>query len=222
MSNHQFHQENPPLILAVDTSSACAGFALARGETILASIKTDAPIPHSKTFFNLLSSLLQTAQVSLPEVDAFAAATGPGSFTGLRVGLSAVKGLSHTLGKPAIGVNSLDALALASKVTGKVLVMINAGREEAYAGLRLIGAGWTPETLGEDVVGPVAKVLQVFSHFFQLDSQAILKYGFNEEKIPDTAEEIAVCAGKIMIQGRDFGLHPHYIRPSDAEIKKKD
>lgn len=222
MSNHQFNQQNPPLILAVDTSSACAAFALARGETLLASIKTDAPIPHSKTFFNLLSALLQTAQVSLPEVDAFAAATGPGSFTGLRVGLSAIKGLSHTLGKPAIGVNSLDALALASKVTGKVLVLINAGREEAYAGLRLIEAGWIPETLGEDVVAPVANTHEVFSQFFQSDSLTILKYGFNKEVIQGTAEEIAFCAAKILIQGRDFDLHPHYIRPSDAEIKNKD
>ena len=220
MSNHRFQQENPPLILAVDTASSCAGLTLARGETILASIKTDAPIPHSKTFFNLLSSLLQTGQVSLPEIDAFAAATGPGSFTGLRVGLSAIKGLSHALGKPAIGINSLDALALASKAGGKVLVVLNAGREEAYAGLRWIGADGIPEMLGQDAVAPLSTVSDRFESFLQEDSIVNLMYGFNEETVPSAAEEIAVCAAKTLILGRSFNLHPHYIRPSEAEIKK--
>lgn len=220
MSNHSFQQENPPLILAVDTASTCAGLALARGENILASIKTDLPIPHSKTFFNLLSSLLQTAQVSLPEVDGFAAATGPGSFTGLRVGLSAVKGLSHALGKPAIGINSLDALALASKADGKILVALNAGREEAYAGLRRIGAEGIPEIISQDMVAPASIVGSQFEPFLQEDSVVKLMYGFNEEAVPSTAVEIAVCAAKILMLGRSFDLRPHYIRPSDAEIKK--
>src|SRR5438045_2296487 len=117
MSNLQIPPDRPPLILAVDTSSARASFAIARGAEIIASSQSDASIPHSKIFFNLLSNLLQSAGFSITDVNLFAAAVGPGSFTGLRVGLSAIKGLSHATGKPSIGVSSLDAIALTSRVT---------------------------------------------------------------------------------------------------------
>jgi tRNA threonylcarbamoyladenosine biosynthesis protein TsaB len=225
MSNRQFHQDHPPLVLAVDTSSACASFAIAHGEVVIASLKTDAPIPHSKTFFNQVSSLLQTSEVSLSEMDAFAAATGPGSFTGLRVGLSAVMGLSHALCVPAVGVNSLDALALASKATGKVLVMINAGREEVYVGLRFIREDKIPEILGEDMVGPASRIIHSFDQFTQGDSLTVIRNGFNDQVmdlVANTAEEVAIYATRILVNKSDFNLHPHYVRPSDAEIKRKE
>jgi tRNA threonylcarbamoyladenosine biosynthesis protein TsaB len=225
MSNRQFHQENPPLVLAVDTSSVCASFAIARGEVVIASLKTNAPIPHSKTFFNLVSSLLQTSGMSLPEMDAFAAATGPGSFTGLRVGLSAIKGVSHALCVPAIGVNSLDALALASKATGKVLVMIKAGREEAYAGLRFIHEDKIPEPLGEDMVGQSSSIIHSYGQFTHGDSLTVISNSFNDQAmdlVANTAEEIAIYATRILINKSAFNLHPHYVRPSDAEIKRKE
>ena len=80
------------MILAVDTSHARASFAISHGAKIVAAHQSDASIPHSKIFFDLLSLLLQDAGLSLAEIDVFAAAVGPGSFTGLRVGLSAIKG----------------------------------------------------------------------------------------------------------------------------------
>jgi tRNA threonylcarbamoyl adenosine modification protein YeaZ len=224
MSNRQFHQENPPLVLAVDTSSSNASFAIARGEAVIASLKTNEPIPHSKTFFNLISCLLQTSEMCLPEMDAFAAATGPGSFTGRRVGLSAIKGLSHALRVPAVGVNSLDALALASKATGKVLVIINAGREEAYAGLRFIREDKISETLGEDVVISASSSIHKFDQFIQGDRLTVIRNNFNDQLVDlvaNTAEEIAIYAARILINKSDFNFHPHYIRPSDAEIKRK-
>jgi tRNA threonylcarbamoyl adenosine modification protein YeaZ len=235
MSNHQFCQENPPLVLAVDTSSACAGFSIASGQEIIASIKTDAPVPHSKTFFNHLSALLKEAGKSLSEIDGFAAATGPGSFTGLRVGLSAINGLSHAVCKPAIGISTIDALALASKAFGKFLVIINAGRDEVYAGLRQIQSSGILEVLGTDIVGPVSSVTRSFDQFIQDDKPFILTTGFNSEQdcsldlesgvqiihvSPNLAEEIAVYATQILTQQTSFDLRPHYIRPSDAEIKR--
>lgn len=236
MSNRQFHQEDSPLVFAVDTSSACASFAIAHGEEIIASIKTEAPVPHSKTFFNLASSLLQTAGKALPEIDAFAAATGPGSFTGLRVGLSAIKGLSHALGKPAIGVTSIDAIALASKSVGKVLVLINAGRNEVYAGLRLFSPDKVCEPIGQDWVGPISALAEAYSEFIQDEVPVVVRVGFDcEEAFPSsmfhwqvanvtasTAEEIAVRAAKKLMTQHGFALQAHYIRPSDAENKRKD
>lgn len=236
MSNHQLHQETQPLILAVDTSSVSACFAIASGKEIIASIKTDVAVPHSKTFFNLLRSLLQSADKSLSKIDAFAAATGPGSFTGLRVGLSAIKGLSHAARKPAIGVSSIDALALASKTFGKILVIINAGRDEAYAGLRLVRSGEIVKVLGEDLVGPASNILQFFDQYIQKDRLIIIRAGFKEEDrehdlelglqtirvTSNVAEDIAIYAAEILTRQSSFDLRPHYIRPSDAEIKRND
>src|SRR5207253_1846803 len=85
-----------PLILAVDTSSPRLSLALARGATVISAIASESGTPHSQTLFVHLAALFDSAQLDPRHVDAFAVATGPGSFTGLRVGLAAVKGLAHT------------------------------------------------------------------------------------------------------------------------------
>lgn len=233
MSNIQFSPDNPPLILAVDTSSAIASLAITQSEKLIASIESDALIPHSKIFFNLLSSLLQNAGLQLAEIAAFAAATGPGSFTGLRVGLSALKGLSHATGKPAVGIGSIDAVALTAKTNGKILAMIDAGREEVYAGLREVGADGTLQQLGADMAGGLANVLESFDQYAQGEKLIVIGPG-NQKKVlrnlppnwqlatavSTTAEAVAICAAKVLHGQSSFDLHPRYIRPSDAEIKK--
>jgi len=233
MSIRHFPPDKPPLILAVDTSSARASFAISRGPQIIASSEGGVSIPHSKIFFELLSSLLQTAGLSLAQVEAFAAATGPGSFTGLRVGLSAVKGLSHALDRPALGVNSIDAAALATKVIGKILVMIDAGREEVYAGLRDIGADGAINPVGADVVGPLPGVIESFKAKISAEPLSVIRVGAEREPnenlpagwnavtaVLSTAEAISVHASNLLRHQTHFALHPHYVRPSNAEIKK--
>jgi tRNA threonylcarbamoyladenosine biosynthesis protein TsaB len=233
MSNLQFPPENWPLILAVDTSSARASFAIARGPQVIASRESAVSIPHSKTFFDLLSSLLQTTGLSLAQIGAFAAATGPGSFTGLRVGLSAIKGLSHPLGKPALGINSIDAAALTAKIIGKILVMINAGREEVYAGVRHVGADGDIISFGADLVGPLSSIIESLAAKTLLEPLSVISVGAWQgpvENLPShwqpvtagcaTAEAIAIHASHLLQHHAHFDLHPHYIRPSDAEIKK--
>ena len=234
MSNLQFPPDHPPIILAVDTSSARASFAVARGMTIIASSQSDAFSPHSKIFFDRLSALLHTAGLSVADIDVFAAASGPGSFTGLRVGLSAINGLSHAMDKPSIGVSSIDAVALSSKVTGKILALIDAGREEVYAGLREIGVDRIPKPIGTDAVGRLPNVIESFTQYIKKESLIIVRQSDRENGenvFPTgwqvaaltsiTAEEIAFCAGKTLNSGTGHGLHPYYIRPSDAEIKRQ-
>lgn len=219
MSNlHSMHHS--PLILAVDTSFAVASLAIARGSQVIASITGDDSTPHSKIFFNLLSSLLRDASLRLADIDAFAAATGPGSFTGLRVGLSAVKGLAHTSGKPVVGVSSIDALALASGKIGKVLGVIAAGREEVYAGLRDIGIDGSLRILGEDTVGKPSDAINSFAQHInkeELWAELIVEPG---TAIPSLADAIAIRASNILRDNGCFDLKPYYIRPSDAELKK--
>ena len=153
--------EAEPRILAIDTSSPRASLALARGGRVIAAAGEESREPHSRTLFNRLAGLLEGAGVAPEEIDAFAVATGPGSFTGLRVGLAAVKGLARTLGRPAVGVTSLDALALAAGVQGRVVALIAAGRGEVYCGLREVSAGGEVKPVGGDQVGPPASVLRL-------------------------------------------------------------
>ncbi|MEK7832055.1 MAG: tRNA (adenosine(37)-N6)-threonylcarbamoyltransferase complex dimerization subunit type 1 TsaB [Acidobacteriota bacterium] len=227
-SFHDFIDENPPLVLAVDTSSASAGFALARGTKLIASLKTEASVPHSQAFFLQTAELLKIAGVNLNEVQIFAAATGPGSFTGLRVGLAAIKGLAHSLGKPAVGINSIDALALSSKVIGDVLVLIEAGRKEFYSGIRRVTEDGNVQPIGIDRVGTLTALSS------ELTAQSGIVVGSVPEEflaehsgwqfkpsLTTIAEEIALSSLGFLRSG-DCSLRPHYVRPSDAEIKRKD
>jgi len=159
----QRESEAPPLpeptILAVDTSSPRISLAMARGELVVAALAVESREPHSRTLFARLATLLEIARLGPDQIDVFAVATGPGSFTGLRVGLAAVKGLARTLGRRAVGVTSLDALAVAAGVAGQVVPMIDAGRGEVYGGLREVTAEGLPAVTGQDVVGPTSLVL---------------------------------------------------------------
>jgi tRNA threonylcarbamoyladenosine biosynthesis protein TsaB len=153
-------ESKDPIILAVDTSAPKASYAITQGNRVLATLTTDAFIPHSKTFFSNVSILLKLSNLEIKQIDLFAAVTGPGSFTGLRVGISAIKGLAHSLGKPAFGVNSIDLNALAPGIAGSFLVLIDAGREEVYCGLRRVGDDGTIESIGLDQVGGVPTVIE--------------------------------------------------------------
>lgn len=237
MSNLQFSPHHTRIILAVDTSQTQASFAISCGAKIIASLQGIDPIPHSKVFFNLLSVLLKDAGLELAEIDLFSAAIGPGSFTGLRVGLSAIKGLSHSLGKQAVGVSSLDATALTSSVSGKVLALIDAGREEVYAGLREVGPSKMLTPLGKDAIGNLSEVLKSFNQYVMEGPLTVVIQGnslngplseylnhflnFRLEPAPSfSAEEIAIYVDKNFNNNLGFGLHPYYIRPSDAEMKR--
>jgi tRNA threonylcarbamoyladenosine biosynthesis protein TsaB len=81
-----------------------------------------------------IASLLSKHGYSLKQIDGFVVASGPGSFTGLRIGLAAIKGLAEVLGKPIAAVSLLEALAIGSRIEGLVFAAIDAGRSELYIG----------------------------------------------------------------------------------------
>lgn len=99
------------LILAVDTSAKPVSCALAEGERVLASYYANTGLTHSQTLLPMIENLLKVAEKKIEDLDALAVNVGPGSFTGVRIGVSAVKGLAFTDDLPCVAVSTLECMA---------------------------------------------------------------------------------------------------------------
>ncbi len=126
------------LILAIDTSGQSGGITLAEADAGSFRVIESAAIAggtFSAQLIPTLAALLKKHEYRAADIGGFAAASGPGSFTGLRVGLSAIKGLAETLHKPIATVSVLEALASLADRDGKIAAAMDAGRKEVFLGL---------------------------------------------------------------------------------------
>ena len=98
-------------ILAIDTSALTATVAILSEDTLLGEISTTTKLTHSQTIMPMIDELLKKVNLDISDIDLFACSEGPGSFTGLRIGIGTIKGLAYGLGKPVVGVSTLEALA---------------------------------------------------------------------------------------------------------------
>ena len=123
------------LILALDTSSSVGSLAVLRDRTILGAVSTATGEIYSSRMFRQLEFLLGELSLSPSDFDLFAVVAGPGSFTGLRVGLAAVKGLAEVYGKPIVPVSALEAVAAQSRSLAPLLIpVLDARRGQIYFG----------------------------------------------------------------------------------------
>jgi tRNA threonylcarbamoyladenosine biosynthesis protein TsaB len=122
------------LTLAVDTTAEFGSIALASEFEVLEEVLLHETHGHSTSLFGQISALLERKSVRLEDIGLFAGASGPGSFTGVRVGLSAVKGLAEVLGKPAAAISNLRALASFGTANARATV-IDARRGEIFGAL---------------------------------------------------------------------------------------
>ncbi len=123
-------------ILAMDTSSKVTSVALLDEDKILGEINLNTSIMHSKTLMPMCKNLLEICNITTTAVDVFAVANGPGSFTGLRIGISAIKGMAFSQNKPCVEVSALEALAYnLSDYDGVVCAITDARREQGYNAL---------------------------------------------------------------------------------------
>ena len=124
-----------PLILSIETATRAGSIAISRGETLLAVLAGDSSLSQSTHLLQQVRDTLDEAGVTLDDVDIFAASVGPGSFTGLRIGLATVKSFAATLGRLCVGVPTLYAVAHAAGESKRTLAMLPAGRGEVFAQL---------------------------------------------------------------------------------------
>lgn len=123
-------------ILAIDTSAVCASVAVTESGKILSEASVNTGLTHSRTLMPMIDSVLKNAEIGLSEIDLFACSVGPGSFTGVRIGVAAVKGLCDGTGKKCMPVSTLEALAynLADRNCIAVSVM-DARCQQVYCGV---------------------------------------------------------------------------------------
>ena len=121
-------------ILAIDTSGVTAGVALLQDRNLLAEVFLNVGRNHSEVLLPSMDQLLTAAGLKLVDVDAFACTVGPGSFTGIRIGVSTVKGLALAFGRPVVALSALEVLASAAVgVQRMICPMIDAKKEQVYA-----------------------------------------------------------------------------------------
>lgn len=122
-----------PLILSLETATLGGSIVLARGTNGLASRNGDPKVSHSNSLLADINDCLTEAGVKLGEVELFACASGPGSFTGLRIGIATMKGLAATLDRPCAGVPTLNAIAHSAGTSNATVALLPAGRGEVFA-----------------------------------------------------------------------------------------
>lgn len=223
-------------ILAIDTSSASGSIALFSDKRLVAELTVSEAGVHAEWLLKSIDAFLSSINRSINEVDLFAVTNGPGSFTGLRIGVSAVKGLAWPTGKKAAGVSTLKALSLNLAYSGlPVCPVLDARKGEVYSALFSLKDGVIEELLPEAALAPPALVDALAS--LHLPSPPVfigdgLKVygGLLREKVvgasfaPEALWRIRASNIALLASDDDKGrdpkeLIPVYLRKSEAEIK---
>lgn len=124
------------LILAFESSAKPASVALVKDGALLSQYSQVSALTHSRTLLPMAEDMLKNAELKLSDVDLIAVAHGPGSFTGIRIGVSTVKGLAWAAEKPCVGVSTLEAMAWNGVVAGGyVCPVMDARRQQVYNAL---------------------------------------------------------------------------------------
>ncbi len=137
-------------ILALESSAKAASCAVLADGELLASAWQAAGLTHSRTLLPMVEGMLKNSELTMEAMDAVAVAAGPGSFTGLRIGIAAVKGLAWAAEKPCIPVSTLEAMAWPlAHLEGSIVCAMDARRQQIYNAVFLAGGG-ALERLRED------------------------------------------------------------------------
>jgi tRNA threonylcarbamoyladenosine biosynthesis protein TsaB len=224
------------LLLAIDTSGKQGSIALARGAGKSAdgeefSIIETVPLSggtFSAQLIPEISTLLARHNFAKHDIDAFAVASGPGSFTGLRVGLAAVKALAEILGKPIAAVSLLEVCAFASGLQGKVMTALDAGRGDVYVGKYsdVAASSLHPQELilSRDEFLSQTKGWHLVTPDTALADAAVSAGSSSTNLAPITAAEVARLGWRKIQAGNTVephNLEANYIRRTDAEMLQR-
>ena len=222
-------------ILAVDTSGPNCSVAIIDEEKVLANFSLNIGITHSQTLMPLVDELCKMSNISLNDIDAFTCSIGPGSFTGLRIGIATIKGFALSLNKPVVPVSSLLGLAYnIPTFNGLICSILDANNDNVYAALYRMNN--EPEMFGDyftesidDLISNLKnlnqKILFVGSGALSFkeklqenlgDNAFFVPHHLNEQSAVSIARAAMDKALKNEFETCD-NLHPLYLRKSQAE-----
>ena len=223
-------------ILAADTSTRTGSVAVLAGENLLAEVLTTGEQTHAKRLMAAIDRTLKMAGMTVEDCDGFAVTTGPGSFTGLRIGISTVKGLAFATQKPVSSVSTLDALAYQfPSCRHLVCPILDARKGQIYTALYECGPDMKLNKIVHECAVEPRIWLQKIEHSCLLVGDGTTAYGDLIREMLGTrahfapsylnvprASVVGFLGLKQLVEGRNVDvsvLEPFYIRKSDAEIK---
>ena len=222
-------------IMAVDTATTSCSVAVVQGDEVLSERNWTNDQSHSRHLMGMVAGVLADRGLSLKDLDAFAVSRGPGSFTGLRIGIGTVKGLAYTAGKPLVGISSLEALAAQGDSDGLVCSLLDARKGEVYSCLyRKHHHRLRP--LGPERVSPVERAVEAVAgpclfigNAIQLHRPTLMEL-VESPRFADPSDNtvrastVARLAAHRFVGGMEddlFRFAPNYVRKSDAELNRK-
>jgi tRNA threonylcarbamoyladenosine biosynthesis protein TsaB len=224
------------LILAFESTAKAASVALVEDGHLISQYSQCSALTHSRTLLPMAEDMLKNAELTLDKVDLFAVAHGPGSFTGIRIGVSTVKGLAWAADKPCVGVSTLEAMAWHGLAAGGYICpVMDARRNQVYNALFKIENG-KPQRLCEDRpigLAQLAEELRALNAPVLLvgDGAELTEKYLSEQGLPCTVapENLrwqsawgVAMAAMDKEPGNADSLLPVYLRLSQAERERQE
>lgn len=227
-------------VLALDSSGMVASVAVVQDEDLLAEYTVNYKKTHSQTLLPMLDAAVQMIQLKLDTIDAIAVASGPGSFTGLRIGSATAKGLGLALDKPVIGVPTTQAMAYnLYGASGVICPIMDARRNQVYTGIYAFDKGRL-QTLEGQMAADIHQVIEKLNArgqqvIFTGDGVAVYREKIEENiQVPamyapahvnrQRAGAVAALAMECLREGRTQTAaehRPEYLRVSQAERERQ-
>ena len=222
-------------VLGIDTSTPCGSVGLADDEGVLSEYLLNIPVTHSERLLSSIQFVLGEAHCTMEALDGWAISLGPGSFTGLRIGVSTVKGLAFATGKPVVGVPTLDGLAgQVSPTPYLICPMLDARKGEVYTAFYRYEGDLVVRLSDYQAIPPEVLIREVAEKAIFIGDGVKTYGGYLRKTLPSFA--LFPAAPLHLLHGSTvakLGLDPlrkndHldisrftpiYVRPSEAEIK---
>jgi tRNA threonylcarbamoyladenosine biosynthesis protein TsaB len=226
-----------PVVLALETATMCGSVALVAGKQCVAEFSLRTGETHSRRLLSGLDYILQEAGIEKNNIDAVAVSVGPGSFTGLRIGMATAKGLATAAKAKLIGIGTLDGLAAQFYGTGDMLIcpVLDARKKEVYCGFYRCNKEGITKALDENKVLSPEALCAMIGESVLMAGDGMSVYGdYFREKLGSRLQEApagihfprAATIGLLALNKWDAGefldpvtAEPVYIRPSEAEIQ---
>lgn len=227
------------IVLGIESSTPTASVALASPEGLLGEMTLNIGLTHSEQLLPLIDELIKQTRIDFSQVEGIAVASGPGSFTGLRIGMATAKGLAQGRSIPLVSVPTLSALAYAgaSGSQGLVSPVMNARREEVYTALFRYEQGKEEQLAPFQAVAARewAEKLKEYEEPVLFVGDGVLPYqevwrGVLQDKallpspvfLTARASAVAWLGREKLLKGQDddlYTLKPLYLRPAEAQVK---